>query len=140
MYWKIKERVFLFNISSSSSSPASVSLWHGHSGVAVFHYPSRGQKDTRLCTYCHGYIIGLSFICHFTIYPRDPTNAPPPPLLLPVTSPGLLLSLFPSSLNTLTIPPPDPVQFFSPFPLPPPPPALQSVPGLPALSAAENLQ
>ena len=35
--------------SSSSSRPASVSRWHAHSRVVVFHTLHRGQRDTRLC-------------------------------------------------------------------------------------------
>ena len=37
---------------SSYSWTASVSLCYAHSGVVVFHYPRRGQKDTKLCPYC----------------------------------------------------------------------------------------
>ena len=76
-------------MSYSSSCPASMSLWHAHSGVMVFHYPSIGQKDTRLYPYCSGSILGPSHSRHLTLSPHDP--APPPPLRPPVTYMGLLL-------------------------------------------------
>ena len=87
---------------SSSFCSASVSLWYAHSGVVVFHYPIRGQKETRLCPYCYGSILGPSYSCHLNLSPCDPM--PPPPLLPPVTSPVLLISWFPSTLNAPTPP------------------------------------
>ena len=57
-----------------------MSIWHAHSGLVVFHYPSRGKTDTRLCPYCYSCILGLSYSLHLTLSPRDPTPPPPPPL------------------------------------------------------------
>ena len=126
--------LFRLVVSSPSSWMVSVSLWHAHSGVVVFHYPSRGQKYTRLCPYCYGSILGPSYSCHLNIAPRETTT---PPLRPPVTSPGLLLSWIPSSLNASTSPLPGIVHLCYPLTLPPP--RIRSVPGMPSLSVAVNL-
>ena len=78
------------------SWPASVYLWHTHSGVVVFYYLCIGQKDTRLCPYCYGSILGLSYSCHLTLSPRDPTSPPPPPPSSHISgSSPLLIPLYP---------------------------------------------
>ena len=130
--------MFLFNISSSSPSlKALVSLRNAYSGVAVFHYLSRGQKDNILCCYCYSSIIGPSYILHVTIYPRDRTLAPPPSALqvhLRVfSSPD-----YPSSLKSPTLPPHGNVHLCSQLTLLLT--RLRLVLGLPFLLAAENLQ
>ena len=70
----------------------SVSLCHAHSGVVVFHSPSRGQRDTRLCPYCYGYILGPSYSRHLTISPHDPTPPPRPPPSSHISGPSPLLT------------------------------------------------
>ena len=126
----------------SSSWPAYMSIWHARSGVVMFRYPSRVQKDTRLCPYCCGSVLGPYYSYQLTLSPRDltpppPPPPPPPPLRPPVTSPGLLLSWFPSSLNAPTLPQPGPVHLCYPLPLPPL--RLRSVTSLTALYVAVNL-
>ena len=61
---------------SSFSRTSPLSLCHDHRGEVVFNYRSRIQKNTRLCPYCCGSILGSSYIRHLTISPLDPT--PPP--------------------------------------------------------------
>ena len=51
--------------------PFPYGLWYAHSGVVVFHYPSRRQKDTRRCPYCYGSILGPSYSRHLILYPRE---------------------------------------------------------------------
>ena len=87
----------------ASSWTASVSPCHVHGGVVMLHYPSRGQRDTIICPYCYGYILGPSNSCELTLSSHVSTN---PPLRPPVTSPDLLLSLVPSSLDSPTLPRP----------------------------------
>ena len=44
-------RLITSNSSYSSSQPVSVSQWHAHSTVVVFHTMHRGLRDTRLFLY-----------------------------------------------------------------------------------------
>ena len=55
----------MYNTSSSYSRPASVSQWHVHSRVMVFHILHIGQRDTRLCPL----IIYRSLRCTLTLAP-----------------------------------------------------------------------
>ena len=56
---------------SSFSRTSPLSLCHDHRGEVVFNYRSRIQKNTRLCPYCCGSILGPSYSRQFPLHPRD---------------------------------------------------------------------